>query len=57
MTKHTPVSAGTPARDPASPPSSSDRETLTGVSTQASYYNPPSEMIAAGFPVPKGGAK
>lgn len=35
MTKHTPVSAGTPARDPASPPSSPDRETSTGVSTQA----------------------
>ena len=51
-----PVSAGTPARDPASPPSSQDRDPSTGVSTQAGY-TPPSELIAAGFPVPKGGAK
>lgn len=35
MTKHTSVLAGTPARDPASPPSSQDRDPSTGVSTQA----------------------
>ena len=59
--KISPISAGpsdsAPRPSPQVRPEARDTSFPEGSTQAGAIYNPPSEMIAAGFPVPKGDAK